>query len=111
MKIVSLNFEIIRATSAVAEFAVRVELDGPAADFDVTGRAVGPHCEGASTVEVAYPMRLLERSDTAASLCCVIPEPNLWKQETPFTYTVSIELTINGEILDSRETVLAFRDH
>lgn len=111
MKIVSLNFEIIRATSAVAEFVVRVELDGPAAGCTVTGRAVGPRGEGFSTVEVAYPVRVLEMSDTAVSLRCVIPEPNLWKPEMPFTYAVTFELKMNGEVMDSRETMLALRDH
>ena len=111
MKIVSLNFEIIRATSAVAEFLVRIELDGPAAGCDVTGRVVGPRWKGISTIEVAYPLRVFEMSVTGVSLRGVIPEPNLWKPETPFTYAVILDVKKNGEVLDSRETVLALRDH
>lgn len=109
MKIASLNFEIVRATSAIAEFIVRVELDEPTIGFDVTGRAVGPSCPGISTVEVVYPMTAIERSDTAVSLRCAIPEPNLWKPEAQFTYTVTVEVLAADNLTDSRNAVLALR--
>ena len=92
MKIVSLNFETVRATPTIAEFTVRVELDGPARGCEVIGRAIGPKCPGISTVEVAYPMTVAGVSDTAVSLRCAIPEPNLWRPDAPFTYTVAIEV-------------------
>jgi len=110
MKIAGQTFGIIRATSAVAEFLVHVQIGGPASGCTVTGRAVGPRCEGVSTVEVAYPLRVLEMRDTTVSLRCVIPEPNLWKPETPFTYAVSVELRANGVVVDSRISTLALKN-
>ncbi len=109
MKIASLDFEIIRATPAIAEFLVRVHLDDPRRECEVTGRVVGPHCPGISTVEVAYPMTVLNRSVSSASLRCVIPEPNLWKPDAPFAYAVSVEVRVNGEVTDTRDSVLALR--
>ncbi len=88
---------------------MRVDLDGPASGCDVTGRAVGPNCPGISTVEVVYPMTVTERSDTAVSLRCAIPEPNLWKPEARFTYAVTVTLKVNGELADSRGSVIALR--
>ena len=109
MKIISLNFEIVRATSAIAEFIVRVELDGPPRDCKVSGRAVGPKCSGISTVEVAYPMSVANASDTAVSLRCVIPEPNLWTPERRFTYEVSAALRVNGDLVDSITIEIAIK--
>ena len=109
MKIVSLNFEVIRATPAVAEFVVRIELDSPAVGYEVKGRAIGPRCEGISTVEVVYPMTVAIASDTTVALRCGIPEPNLWRPEARFTYAVSVELRLNGEQIDARGGVVALR--
>ena len=109
MKIVSLHFEIVRTTPAVAEFIVRVELDGLAANSQVMGRVTGPKCPGISTVEVTYPLQLVESSGRTVSLRGAVPEPNLWKPETPFTYAVGIDLRINGEVEDSRDCVLALK--
>ena len=61
MKMVAVNFEIVRATSAVAEFLVHVELDGPVEEYAVTGHSVGPQCPVASTIEVSYPLTEMER--------------------------------------------------
>lgn len=102
MKIASLNFEIVRATFAVAEFVVRVNLDGPAEDCAVEGVAMGPKCPGISTVELSYPMTVAEVSDTAVTLRCVILEPNLWSAEAPFRYSWSITVEQEGEPMDRR---------
>jgi hypothetical protein len=109
MKILSLNFEIVRATPNVAEFLVRVELDSPTAGCEVTGRAVGPRCEEISTVEVAYPMTVTGVSDTAVTLRCVIPEPNLWTPDAPFIYAVMVELRVKGNAADARGGTVALR--
>jgi len=109
MKIVALTFEPKRATPAVAEFLVRVELDGPAAGCEVEGKAVGPRCPGVSTVEVAYPMTVADVSDTAMTLRCVIPEPNLWTPDAPFEYAVAVELNVSGQLADSRGGAIALR--
>jgi hypothetical protein len=109
MKIIALHFEVIRATPAVAEFLVRAELDAPAEGPEVTGRAAGPRRPGVSTVEVDYPMTLASANDSTVSLRCVIPEPNLWTAETPFTYGVTVECRLNGMVADSCGGVVALR--
>jgi hypothetical protein len=109
MKIVSMHFEIVRATSAVAEFIVRVELDEPTANCGVTGRITGPKCPGVSTVEVTYHLRLVESSGRSISFRGAVPEPNLWKPETPFTYVVGVDLQINGKVVDSHDRVVSLK--
>jgi hypothetical protein len=110
MKIVSLHFEVVRATPAVAEFATRVELDGPAAGCEVAGRAVGPRASTISTVEVVYPLVLVESRDNAVLLKCVIPEPGLWRQKTPFIYTWSVEVKVKGQDTDTRVGSVILRE-
>ena len=102
MKIVKITPEPVRCTQAAAEVLFRVELSGPASGCEVSGRAVGPRCQGVSTVEVAYPFTVAEARDNVVSLRCVIPEPNLWSRETPFGYATSFEVRVGGELTDSR---------
>jgi hypothetical protein len=109
MKIVSLDFEIVRATPAVAEFLVHVKLEGTAADCEITGLALGPRRAGASTVEVAYPMNREGESHNTVTLRCVIPEPNLWTPQTPFTYAITVELRCGEEVVESRDGTVVFR--
>jgi hypothetical protein len=109
MKIVSRSFEMLRATPAVAEFLVHIELDGTVAAINVAGRAVGPQCPGVSTVEVAYPMTVEVVSGTVATLRCVIPEPNLWTSESQITYAVTIEVRSGGEIVATQCDRVALR--
>ena|SRR5437868_5523971 len=109
MKIVSLDIEPGRASQASAEFTIRVNLDGPAAGCAVSGRVVGPKCKGVSTVEVAYPLRVIGVSDTAVSLKCVIPEPSLWTPERPFVYAWSVEVEAGGEVTDARAGGIVLR--
>ena len=110
MKIVATNIDIVRATPAVAEFIVRVELDEPPVGCSVAGRAVGPRCERYSTVEVEYPLKPIGASGASMSLRCAIPEPNLWSPESPFTYAVTIEVLEGKAVVDSRVVVLALRN-
>jgi beta-galactosidase/beta-glucuronidase len=109
MKVATLDFEIIRATPAVAEFLVHVRIDSPVMGYEVVGRAVGPRCPGVSTVEVAYAMTMRGASDTTATLRCMIPEPNMWTPEMPFTYAVTVGLFVNGEFVDTGNGLLALR--
>ena len=102
MKIVSIRVEPVRCTQAAAELLFHVELSGPASGCEVRGRAVGPRCEGISTVEVAYPFAMAEARDNVVSLRCTIPEPNLWTREAPFGYATSFEVRVGGELTDSR---------
>jgi hypothetical protein len=108
MKIVSLDIEPGRASQASADFVIRVNLDGPAAGCEVTGRVVGPSAKGITTVEVAYPMTVVGGSGTAVSLKCVIPEPSFWTRDAPLGYAWSITLRVNGELKDSRGGAITF---
>src|ERR1051325_1000379 len=64
---------------------------------EVRGRLTGAHCAGSSTIEIAYPLRELERSDHVV-LRVVIPEPSWWEPETPFLYTGPLELWQDGQL-------------
>lgn len=51
-----------------------------------SARVVGPRRPGHATVEVSYPMRVVESSDAALTLEVSIPEPN----RSPFEYRVVV---------------------
>ena len=70
---------------------------------------MGPKCPGVSTVEVTYPMARVASADRTAALRCVIPEPNLWTPQTPFTYEVVVESRRTGEPVDTRSGTVAFK--
>jgi beta-galactosidase/beta-glucuronidase len=110
VKILSLNFEILRATTAVAEFVVRVQLDGPAAGCVVEGTVTGPRRDGVSTVELSYPMTVTDVGDTAVTLRCVIPEPNLWTPDAPYRYGWTITAEREGEEMDQRVGGLVLKE-
>jgi hypothetical protein len=109
VRIAALSIELKCADSALAEFLVRVEFDSPVAGYEVRGRVVGPRCLGITTVEIAYPLVLLESSVTAAALRGVIPEPNLWSPDKPFLYEVTAEAWAGGRRTDKRTSMLALR--
>ncbi|MBA4190182.1 MAG: hypothetical protein C0467_19530 [Planctomycetaceae bacterium] len=108
VKIVSTTIEPCRGSQASVEFVIRVTLDGTASSCKVSGRVIGPQATGFTTVEVAYALVSVEASDNTVSLKCVIPEPTLWTRESPFGYTWSVEVRVNGELTDSRAGSLAF---
>ncbi|MCE9561622.1 MAG: hypothetical protein K8U57_06165 [Planctomycetes bacterium] len=108
MKIVSTTVEPGRGSQASVEFVIRVNLDGSPAECEVSGRVVGPHAKGFTTVEVAYSLLPVGTSDNAVSLKCVIPEPTLWTRDAPFGYAWSVEVRVNGERTDTRAGSLAF---
>jgi hypothetical protein len=109
MKIVSMTVELVRADTAAAQFLVRVALEGPLAGCEMKGRVIGPRCPGITTVEIAYPLLLVEASETAATFKGVIPEPNLWTKEAPFVYDLRLEVWLEDRQTDTRTSVLALR--
>ncbi len=72
---------------------------------ELRGRVHGPKCPGTETIQLAYPLRPVATSEGAAdqflAARVVIPEPNLWTQETPFVYEAVVELWRNGRQIDS----------
>jgi hypothetical protein len=91
---------------AEAEVWVTVHLDEVTPTTEVRGRLMGPTCLYASTVEVAYPLRPLAKSQKpkasdgpSLTMRVVIPEPSLWDPECPFLYSGPVELWQGGERL------------
>jgi hypothetical protein len=65
---------------------------------EVRGRLMGPRCRFASTVEVAYHLRLIlvPTSVPAFTLKAIVPEACLWEPESPHLYSGPIELWQDG---------------
>jgi hypothetical protein len=64
---------------------------------------VGPHCPGASTVEVAYALRpfpQLPEGVPPLSRCVIIPEPSLWEPGQTYSYQAIVELWEGGRLCD-----------
>src|SRR5262249_18790282 len=63
---------------------------------EIRGRLMGPRCAYSSTVEVAYPIRMVKHEygkedHPYVSTQVIIPEPCFWEPETPFLYQGIIE--------------------
>jgi hypothetical protein len=66
---------------------------------EIRGKLVGPRSVFASTVEIAYPMREIARTDHI-ELRVLIPEPNWWSPQSPFLYAGALELLQDGVVCD-----------
>jgi hypothetical protein len=110
-RISQLDLQISRLDPVGAEIRITVMPSQPTPTTEVRGRIVGPRCTGVTTIEVAYPIRpLAQRPVDLPGLAArvVIPEPSLWKPDTPFVYEVIVELWQNGLRCD-RRTIADFR--
>jgi hypothetical protein len=98
------SVEIRRLSPAEAEVWVTAELDTVTPETELRGRLVGPRCSGITTVEIPYRFNLLQRRDAvstnALTARVLIPEPNLWTEQTPFVYQGPLELWQDGERCD-----------
>lgn len=107
------SVEVRRLSAAEAEVWIEAEPAAVTATTALRGRLVGPRCPGVSTVEVAYLFRPLPpTSDRPAERLAVrvlIPEPNLWTEETPFFYEGSLELWQDEERQDSVRLSVALK--
>jgi beta-galactosidase/beta-glucuronidase len=65
----------------------------------------GPRCAYYSTIEIAYPMREVERSDTRVTLRVVIPEASWWEPATPYLYQGDVELWDNGTLCERQRAI------
>jgi hypothetical protein len=77
------------------ELRVHVKVEHLTPATEIRGRLSGPRCPYASTIEIAYPMREVERSGHI-ELRVVIPEPSWWDPESPFLYEGLVELIEDG---------------
>ena len=78
------------------ELAIHILLEKLTPPTELKGRLTGPRCAYSSTIEIAYSVREIQRSDHI-ELRVSIPEPSWWEPETPFLYVGSIELWQDGE--------------
>jgi hypothetical protein len=102
--------EVRRLSPAEAEVWVTAEVDAVTPTTELRGRLLGPRCPGASTIEVAYPLRSLppQGASTLAARV-IIPEPNLWTEQTPFYYEGPLELWQDGQRCDTATVALALK--
>jgi hypothetical protein len=78
------------------ELRVYIKLAEITPTTQIRGRLTGPRCLYTSTIEIAYPLREIARTDHI-ELRVVIPEPSWWDPESPFLYDGTIELSQDGE--------------
>src|SRR5262245_30523017 len=79
------------ADPAGAELRVMVRPERVTPATAVKGRLMGPRSPYAGTVEIAYPLRDLARTDHFL-LRVLIPEPNFWHPKSPLLYEGPLEL-------------------
>jgi hypothetical protein len=91
---------LTRSLSPVeAVLSVSAQAEQMTPPCELRGRATGPTCPYASTIEVAYPLRPSTNDEQPAGRI-VIPEPSLWEPLCPFLYYGLIELWQDGEFRD-----------
>ena len=71
---------------------LRIEFADLPSDVQVVGRLMGPRCQGASTIEIAYPLRKL----THPVYAVLIPEPIYWDAERQCVYEGPVEFRRDG---------------
>lgn len=86
-----------------ADLLIEVDADAKSPDFELRGRLVGPTCPYSSTIEVAYPLRMLPLTGETSLLHgrVVMPEPSWWDPTSPFLYRGRIELWQADRLLES----------
>src|SRR5580704_9806910 len=109
----SVRKHIVRLTQAEAEIRFLVSCAAPAVDFQVRGRLMGPRCPYAATVEVAYPLRELERENdsvlgTSILLRTVIPEPSMWDPQSPFLYSGPLGIWQGDALIEQQNIQIGF---
>src|SRR5580698_4261315 len=109
----SIRKHIVRLTQAETEIRFLVSFSVAAENLHVRGRLMGPRCPYAATVEVAYPLRELERNDNPAGgasilLRTIIPEPSMWDPESPFLYSGPVGIWQGDQQLEQQNVQLGF---
>jgi hypothetical protein len=100
---VQLRDHVLDPAAAEVHIVVRVAQRTPS--MQLRGRLMGPVCQFASTVEVAYRIRPLpsqvrcEPDELVARV--VIPEASLWDTQSPFLYHGPVELWDNEQRVDA----------
>jgi hypothetical protein len=110
-RIAQVDVQIRRLDPVEAELWITAMPEPATPGTEIRGRIVGPRCAGVTTIEVAYPLRPMPQqvlTDTHLAARVVIPEPSRWTPETPFLYTLIVELWRDGQRSD-RRTIAGIR--
>jgi hypothetical protein len=91
------------------ELGISVWLDKLTPTSIIRGRLTGPRCIYASTVEIAYTMREVSRSDHI-ELRVTIPEPCWWDPQSPFLYEGVLEHWENEHLSQRSPITHGIRD-
>jgi hypothetical protein len=81
------------------ELHVHVQLDEMTPTTTLKGRLIGPRSMHRSTIEIAYPLHEIDRTDHLV-LRAVIPEPSWWEPSSPFLYEGPLELWQDGALCE-----------
>jgi len=113
IKSLSISDDLIDPTHAEVSF--RVYTERVTNKTEIRGRLMGPRCAYSSTVEVAYPVRMVKHEygkedHPYIASRVIIPEPCFWEPESPFFYQGIVELWQTGEIIEERCITRALRD-
>ncbi|CAN5598120.1 hypothetical protein BH10PLA2_BH10PLA2_15520 [soil metagenome] len=109
----SIRKHIVRLTQAEAEIRFLVRTSSSGEDLHVRGRLMGPRCPYSSTVEVAYPLKEIERTSDAAGqtsilLRTIIPEPSMWDPQSPFLYSGPVGIWQRDQVLEQHTMQVGF---
>jgi hypothetical protein len=109
----SIRKHIVRLTQAEAEIRFLVTTSARGEDLHVRGRLMGPKCPYSSTVEVAYPLKEIERSvnpagGTSILLRTVIPDPSMWDPQSPFLYSGPLGIWQADQALEQHTVQVGF---
>jgi hypothetical protein len=91
-RIVKVDVQVRRFDPVEAELIAVVGCARVTDGTQVKGQLTGPRCPYASTVEIAYRWRELERTHDTIGLRVIVPEPSPWDTEGPFLYEGTLEL-------------------
>lgn len=92
---IHLRLENAVLTPTEAEIHLDIQLPTGEQAKSIQGRLLGPKCPFATTIEIAYPIKLMPRSGISGSTInarFIIPEPSLWDSQSPFLYEGWIEV-------------------
>lgn len=100
-RIVQMRVAEKRLNPVEALVEVVVQLDHAAPHAELRGRILGPRCQYANTIELAYPLRPHPGEPSSANgqtfvFRTAIPEPSLWDPVSPHLYEVRLELWHEG---------------
>jgi hypothetical protein len=77
------------------DLRILVEVEYLTPTTEIKGRLMGPRNVHAATIEIAYPLKEIERGEQI-SLRAIIPEPSWWEPKLPFLYRGPLELWQDG---------------